>query len=80
MHIQAILMQMMKGPSGPGRGAQVATTIDHGDPACFGIDHEPFGHTVARKGNDVTRIKGQHLLVALEAGAGAKPAIERASY
>ncbi len=76
MHIQAILMQMMKGPSGPGRGAQVATTIDHGDPARLGIDDEPFGHAIARKGDNVARIEREQLLVALESGAGTKPTIK----
>ena len=79
MHIQAIQMKMMKGPSGPRRSAQEAATIDHGDPACLGIDHEPFGHAIARKGDDVTRIEGKHLLVALEPGADTKPTIERIS-
>jgi hypothetical protein len=77
MHIQAIQMKMMKGPSGPGRSAQEAATIDHGDPARLGIDHQSFGDAIARKGDDVTRIEREHLLVALEPGAGTKPTIKR---
>ena len=57
MHIQAIQMQMMKDPSGPGRSAQEAATIDHGDTARLGIDDKPFGYAIARKGDDVTRIE-----------------------
>ena len=52
---------MTKGPSGPGRGAQEAAAIDHGDPARLGIDHQPFGHAIARKGYDITRIERKHL-------------------
>ena len=77
MHIRAMQLQIVKAPSGAGSGAQGAATINHGDPACLGIDHEPFGHAIARKGDDVTRIEGKHLLVALEPGAGTKPTIER---
>ena len=66
-----------EGPSGPGRGTQEAATIDYGDTARLGIDDKPFGYTIARKGDDVTRIEREHLLVALEPGAGTKPTIER---
>ena len=70
-------MQMMKVPSGPGRSAQEAATIYHGDPSCLGIDDKPFGHAIAWEGDHVTRIEREHLLVALEPGAGTKPTIER---
>ena len=76
MHIQTMQMQMMMGPSGPGRGAQEAATIDHGDPARLSIDHQSFGDAIARKGDDITRIERKHLLVALEPGAGTKPTIK----
>ena len=74
--MQTFTMLMMNAPLGPGRGAQEAAAIDHCDPACLGIDDQPFGHAISRKGDDVTRIERKHLLVALEAGAGTKPTIE----
>ncbi len=64
-----------EGPSGPWRGTQEAATIDDGDTARLGIDDKPFGYTIARKGDDVTRTQRKHLLVALEPGAGTNPAL-----
>src|SRR5690606_6328263 len=57
-------------------GPQRAAAIDHRDAACLGFDDETFGDSVAGEGDHVARGHRQHLLVALEPGAGAQPAIE----
>ena len=58
------------GPKGP-------APIDHGDPPGLGFDDQTFEHAIAWKGDDVARIEGEHPLVALEAGTGAEPHVER---
>src|SRR3546814_1050240 len=58
-------------------GAKGPAAIDNGDPPSLGLDHQTFEYAIARKGDDVSRIEGEHPLVTLEAGPGAQPHVER---
>ena len=58
-------------------GAEGPAAIDYGDAPSLGFDDQTLEHAIARKGDDVARIEGEHPLVTLEAGTGAQPHVER---